>query len=158
MLRGSTLELHVEIKTDAVGNAYKGFEEQVIRTIERMNLRNRVILTCFVPEVLETIRALRPKMPVLASLDRRSAEMMGGIQGALDRFDRIPGCIVAVEKVLLAQTLGFAGQNSEPIASASGSRTTKPIWLTGRNSPSGKSRRTGPISPFAFETRDRCSV
>ena len=57
------------------------------------------------PEVLETVRRLSPSQRVLGSLDRRSAELMGGLPGALDRFARIEGCLVAVEKGLLADSL-----------------------------------------------------
>ena len=39
---------------------------------------------------------------VLASLDLRSAEMLGGIERALARYAAMPGCIVAIEKTLLA--------------------------------------------------------
>jgi glycerophosphoryl diester phosphodiesterase len=105
VLRDSSLELHIEIKTDPMGNPYRGFEEKVIRTVDRLALQDHTILTCFVPEVLETVRSLRPDMGVLASLDRRSAERMGGVAQALARLDAIPGCLVAVEKALLTETL-----------------------------------------------------
>lgn len=107
VLKEARLELHVEIKTDAVGNAYPGLESRVIAALERYDLMERTILTCFVPEVLETVRKVREDARVLISLDRRSAEMMGGIARAFDRIDRIPGCFVAVEKALLAQTFEY---------------------------------------------------
>ena len=44
---------------------------------------------------------------MLASLDRRSAEMMGGLAPALDRFAAIEGCLLAVEKGLLIDSLDF---------------------------------------------------
>jgi glycerophosphoryl diester phosphodiesterase len=45
---------------------------------------------------------------VLVSLDRRSVEMMGGIEPALAQLAAIPGCIVAVEKSLLGLALPLA--------------------------------------------------
>lgn len=102
VFEGSGIELHVEIKTDALGYAYKGLEQRLLEVLARRRNLGPTILTCFVPEVLETVRALAPQQTVLASLDRRSAEMMGGLTPALDRFARIEGCLVAVEKGLLS--------------------------------------------------------
>jgi glycerophosphoryl diester phosphodiesterase len=105
VLRGSALELHVEIKTDALGNPYPGFEERALSVIRRHELVERSILTCFAPEILETIRRLDASIRILASLDRRSAEMMGGLGPALNRFAAIEGCFLAVEKSLLGLCL-----------------------------------------------------
>ena len=99
------VELHVEIKTDALGRAYPGVERQLLGVVARRHLEERVILTCFVPEILATVRKLAPRQRVLGSLDRRSAELMGGLACALDRFAAIDGCLVAVEKGLLADGL-----------------------------------------------------
>ena len=104
----SSLELHIEIKTDAFGNRYPGIEGRLVDAVKRRGLERRAVLTCFVPEGIETVRSLWPQARVLASLDRRSAEMMGGISPALDRFAAIPGCIVAIEKSLLSLTLPLA--------------------------------------------------
>ena len=104
----SSLELHIEIKTDAFGNRYPGIEGRLVDAVKRRGLERRAVLTCFVPEVIETVRRLWPQARVLASLDRRSAEMMGGISPALDHFAAIPGCIVAIEKSLLSLTLPLA--------------------------------------------------
>jgi glycerophosphoryl diester phosphodiesterase len=105
LLGDSALELHVEIKTDALGNRYPGLEARVLAAIDRHGLGGRSILTCFAPEVLETVRRHDPKIRVLASLDRRSAEMLGGLPAALDRFASIDGCFIAVEKSLLGLCL-----------------------------------------------------
>jgi glycerophosphoryl diester phosphodiesterase len=102
---GSLIELHIEIKTNSLGSAYKGLETKLVDLIARRGLEQQVLLTCFVPEVLEKVRRLSPQQRVLGSLDRRSAELMGGLPGALDRFARIEGCLVAVEKGLLADSL-----------------------------------------------------
>jgi glycerophosphoryl diester phosphodiesterase len=110
VLSETTLELHIEIKTDALGNCYAGLEARLIDEIKRRGLERRAIITCFVPGVIATVRRLWPEAQVLASLDRRSAEMMGGIASALAQFAAIPGCIVAVEKSLLGLTLPLALQ------------------------------------------------
>jgi glycerophosphoryl diester phosphodiesterase len=99
------LELHIEIKTDALGNAYPGLERRLVDEVRRRGLAQRAILTCFVPEVLERVHEAGPDIRVLASLDRRSCEMMGGLDCALARLQRIPGIRVAVEKSLLAPAL-----------------------------------------------------
>ena len=104
----SSLELHIEIKTDAFGNPYPGIEQRLVEAVKRRELERRAVLTCFVPEVIATVRRIWPQARVLASLDRRSAEMMGGISPALDRLAAIPDCIVAVEKSLLTLTLPLA--------------------------------------------------
>ena len=104
----SPLELHIEIKTDAFGNPYQGIEGRLVDAVKRRGLQRRAVLTCFVPGAVETVRRLCPEARVLVSLDRRSAEMMGGISPALDRLAAIPDCIVAVEKSLLSLTLPLA--------------------------------------------------
>ena len=53
------------------------------------------------------LQRIDPDQRVLASLDRRSAELLGGIEPALDRFAAIDGCLVAVEKSLLSATLAL---------------------------------------------------
>ncbi|RXH23960.1 glycerophosphodiester phosphodiesterase [Bradyrhizobium nanningense] len=104
----TTLELHIEIKTDALGNAYSGLEARLIERIKRRGLERRTVFTCFVPGVVETLRRLWPEARVLVSLDRRSAEMMGGIEPALVQLAAIPRCIVAVEKSLLGLAFPLA--------------------------------------------------
>lgn len=99
------LELHIEIKTDALGNPYEGLEARALEAVRRHGLQGRTILTCFAPEVLERVRGLDHEIGVLASLDRRSAEMMGGLERAIARFTAIPGCMIAVEKALLVHTM-----------------------------------------------------
>ncbi|MBI3708215.1 MAG: glycerophosphodiester phosphodiesterase [Proteobacteria bacterium] len=105
VLQDSPLELHIEIKTDAVGRAYPGMERRLIDAVAGRGLAARSIITCFVPQILDKVRAEWPEGRVSASLDRRTAEMFGGIEPALDRFLAIASCLIAVEKGLLAATL-----------------------------------------------------
>jgi glycerophosphoryl diester phosphodiesterase len=101
---GTPIELHMEIKTDALGRPYEGLERQLLDVIGRRKLE-QAIVTSFVPGILETVRRLSPRQRVLASLDRRSAELFGGLPAALDRFAVIGNCMVAIEKGLLADSL-----------------------------------------------------
>jgi glycerophosphoryl diester phosphodiesterase len=101
---GSGMELHVEIKTDAFGRPYPDLERRLIDLLARRRMQNDAVLTCFVPQVLENVRQLSSRQRVLASLDRRSAEMLGGLEPALERLMAIEDCMVAVEKGLLAES------------------------------------------------------
>ncbi|QSI32737.1 glycerophosphodiester phosphodiesterase [Variovorax sp. RKNM96] len=98
------MELHVEIKTDAAGELPAGAVARMVQALHDAGVAKRSYLTCFVPEVLEQVLACWPSGRVLASLDHRSAEMLGGIGRALARYAAMPGCVVAVEKRLLAAT------------------------------------------------------
>jgi glycerophosphoryl diester phosphodiesterase len=102
---GTSIELHIEVKTDALGRPYEGLEKRLLDVIGRRKLERQAVVTSFVPEILETVRRLSPHQRVLGSLDRRSAELFGGLPAALDRFAVIGNCMVAVEKGLLADSL-----------------------------------------------------
>jgi glycerophosphoryl diester phosphodiesterase len=104
LFRPTRMELHVEIKTNAAGELPDGAIARMVRRLHDAQVADRSILTCFVPEVLEAVRREWPQGRVLASLDHRSAEMLGGIGAALRRYEEIPGCFVAVQKALLAAT------------------------------------------------------
>jgi glycerophosphoryl diester phosphodiesterase len=81
----SSLELHIEIKTDAFGYPYPGIEGRLVDAVKRHGLAQRAVLTCFVPGAIEIVRRLCPQARVL-----------------------VPDCIVAVEKSLLSLTLPLA--------------------------------------------------
>jgi glycerophosphoryl diester phosphodiesterase len=102
---GTPIELHIEIKTGALGRPYEGLEKRLLDVIGRRKLEQQAVVTSFVPEILETVRRLSPQQRVLGSLDRRSAELFGGLPAALDRFAAIGNCMIAVEKGLLADSL-----------------------------------------------------
>jgi glycerophosphoryl diester phosphodiesterase len=104
---GTAIELHIEIKTDAGGRLYPGLEQRLVDLVAGRGLLERAILTCFAPRALETIRRLSARQRLLASVNQRSADAMGGLSAALDRFAAIDGCLVAVEKGLLADNFGF---------------------------------------------------
>jgi glycerophosphoryl diester phosphodiesterase len=94
------IELEIEMKMDAFGNPYPGLLDKVIALVRERGLASRVVLTCFVPEVIEEVRAKAPEMRRLASVDRRSCEAFGGVDRTLKRFVDL-GCIIAVEQSLL---------------------------------------------------------
>lgn len=102
---GSGIELHIEIKLAADGRRYPGLEQRLVDVIRARRLEETAILTCFATKALEIVREIAPTQRVLASVNQRSADGMGGLEAALDRFASIPGCLVAVEKGLLAERL-----------------------------------------------------
>lgn len=108
------IELEIEMKMDAYGNPYPGLLDKVIALVEARNMASRVVLTCFVPEVIEEIRAKAPHMRRLASVDRRSCEAFGGVDRTLQRFVDL-GCIIAVEQSLLRlcvdRAVGIVGRD-----------------------------------------------
>jgi len=104
LFKPTGMELHVEIKTDAAGELPHGAIPRLVQKLHDAGVADRSILTCFVPDVLEQVSRAWPQGRVLASLDHRSAEMLGGIGRALARYADIPNCIVAVQKTLLAAT------------------------------------------------------
>lgn len=101
------IEIEIEMKMDAFGNPYPGLLDKVIALVEARKMASRVVLTCFVPEVIEEIRSKAPGMRRLASVDRRSCEAFGGVDRTLQRFVDL-GCIIAVEQSLLRLTVDRA--------------------------------------------------
>jgi glycerophosphoryl diester phosphodiesterase len=96
----TALDLELELKTDARGRPYPGLIEKTAKLVEAREMVSRVRLTCFVPEVLEDVRSQAGRFRRLASLDRRSAEMLGGLDQAIQRFLDLD-CTIAVERTLL---------------------------------------------------------
>src|SRR5215204_1459939 len=86
------LELELEMKTDAWGLPYPGLIEKTVTLVVARGLTERVRLTCFVPEVIEDLRGQAGQFRRLASLDRRSAEMLGGVERAIERFVALDCC------------------------------------------------------------------
>lgn len=111
---GSRMELHIELKTDAFGRPYPDLERRLIDLLARRRMQNDAVLTCFVPQMLKNVRQLSSRQRVLASLDRRSAEMLGGLEPALERLMAIEDCMVAVEKGLLAQSFDLCRERLGP--------------------------------------------
>jgi glycerophosphoryl diester phosphodiesterase len=105
VFQSSPFDLQIEIKTDAFGTPYPGLEAQVIAMVRRRGMDDRIVFNSFIPSILERVRTLWPGARLLASLDRRSAEMMGGLVAALDRFASMEGSVMAVEKSILAPML-----------------------------------------------------
>jgi glycerophosphoryl diester phosphodiesterase len=102
---GSGIELHIEIKTDITGHRYRGLEQRLVDVITQRKLHDTAILTCFAPKALEIVHGIAPRQRLLASVNQRSADAMGGLDKALDRFVALEDCLVAIEKGLLAEKL-----------------------------------------------------
>jgi len=94
-------ELFIEVKTDALGRAYRDLERKILAAVARHRMTERAAIVCFVPEILETARAIEPRIQVLAPVFRQTAQMHGGLERMIDRLDRIPRCLVSVERTLL---------------------------------------------------------
>jgi glycerophosphoryl diester phosphodiesterase len=107
---GSGMELHIEIKTDASDRRYPGLEQQLVDIICARKLEDTAILTCFAPRALEIVRETSRTQRVLASINQRSVDALGGLTAALDRLTAIDGCLVAVEKGVLAERLDLCLQ------------------------------------------------
>jgi glycerophosphoryl diester phosphodiesterase len=104
---GSDIELHIEIKTDSNGRRYPGLEQRLVDVIADRKLHVTAILTCFAPRALEIVRGIAPKQRLLASVNQRLADAMGGLDKALDRFLAMDGCLIAIEKGLLTEKLDY---------------------------------------------------
>jgi glycerophosphoryl diester phosphodiesterase len=101
----TAVELHIEIKTDAVGSPYPGLEQRVVDLVRRRKLERRAFISCFAPGVVETAHRLWPQARLEVPVDRRSAEILGGVGPTLDRFAGATGCLFSVERTMLAPTL-----------------------------------------------------
>ena len=100
----SKLELEIEFKLGANGELYPGVIEKVVGLVEARRMSERVVLTCFIPEVLQEVRSKAPAIRRLASLDRRSCEFFGGVDKAVERFSGVADTL-AVEQSFLGLTL-----------------------------------------------------
>lgn len=96
----TTLELHVELKNDVLGTPYPGLAAAVTTALKARGVAGRAVVTSFVPEVLEDLRAAAPEMRRLASLNGMSATMLGGLDAALARLAPLVD-VVAIEKTLM---------------------------------------------------------
>lgn len=104
----TTLELHVELKSDDQGVPYPGLAARAAAMIDDYGLANRTVLTSFNPEVLAEIRKVAPHISTLCSFDRNSAERFGLVDG-LTRIAETAD-MIAIEKTLLDQHWdGIAG-------------------------------------------------
>ena len=106
------------------------------------------ILTCFAPKALEIVRGIAPRQRVLASVNQRSADAMGGLDGGARplRGDRgLPG----------RRREGAAGRKARLLPRAPRPRTgSAPGCPTSRRtSPTGWRSRCGRSPPTARTSR-----
>ncbi|MFK4824934.1 glycerophosphodiester phosphodiesterase family protein [Paenochrobactrum sp. BZR 588] len=95
------LELHIELKKDAKGQAYQGLEAKAATAIDKFGLAERAYLTSFSVDVLKTIRDKAPHIRTLNSYHMPDAEAEGVVEGLKTRL--AVADIVAVEKQLLGK-------------------------------------------------------
>ena len=107
-------DLHVEIKLDAEGRRYPGIEARVLTALTRRGLAERCVVTSFSPDVLVDLRRLAPGQRLLASVNQRSADALGGFEQALARFTAVPIEYLAVEKSLLPTVMAQCRRHFEP--------------------------------------------
>ncbi|CAK03829.1 glycerophosphodiester phosphodiesterase family protein [Rhizobium johnstonii] len=100
VFKDTSLELHIELKTNADGTPYEGLAAKAAATVDRLDLAKRSILTSFHPDALVDIRKVAPHIRTLSSFDSRSVERLGLMNG----LSLLKECsdIIAVEKSLLA--------------------------------------------------------
>lgn len=103
-------QLQIELKTDALGNAYHGLEEKTLDLLEGRGMLERCVLTSFSPQVLATVRNLHPAIPLLASVNLRSVEMLGGVEKCLQTFASIPGCTITMDRKMLTALESLASE------------------------------------------------
>lgn len=95
----TSLEVHIELKTDVARSPYDGLEAKAIALIHQLGLAERSILTSFLPQVLAKARKIAPHIRTLSSFDSQSADRMGlaaGLETMLGVSD-----IIAIERGLL---------------------------------------------------------
>ncbi|MFA1627473.1 glycerophosphodiester phosphodiesterase family protein [Rhizobium mongolense] len=100
IFKDSALELHIELKADANGDAYPGLERRAANLVDGLKLADRSFLTSFHASVLQTVREVAPHIRTLSSFDRAAAERLG-LRSGLEKMEELAD-IIAVEKSLLA--------------------------------------------------------
>ncbi len=96
----SSLELHVELKSDALGNPYAGLSAKILDLLRRFDVLDRTILTSFTPSVLKEVRYMDGHVRLLASVNARVVEMLGGLEKSIRHFHSSDVCRVAFDKHL----------------------------------------------------------
>lgn len=102
VLAPSKVELHIELKSDANHVPYPGIVKAVLAELAPYNLGSRAVLTSFDPGVVDEVRRLVPNGRRLASIDRHSAERLGGFEVAVRKMAELVD-IVAIEKTLMRE-------------------------------------------------------
>ena len=79
-LAPGTVSVLLELKTDPLSTPYPDLEAKVIDLVEKHGMEERVRYLCFVPEVVERVRELRPQASVATPFQRPTLQMLGGLQ------------------------------------------------------------------------------
>lgn len=111
LLKQTSHRLFIEIKSDALGNASPGLEAKVLTALRAHGMIDRCTLTSFAPNVLHRLRALDSDVPLLASVNFRSIEMLGGLQESLRQFALVRNCGLTLETKLIAALKASGGHD-----------------------------------------------
>lgn len=93
-------KLHIEIKSDPMGNPYPGIVEKVCTEIARFGLIERSYLTSFDVSILDECRRHAPEIARLVSVNGAWAEKQGGLKAFLAQVDDLVD-IVAIHHELM---------------------------------------------------------
>ena len=102
-LAGTSVTLGVEIKTGPDAAPYPDFEANVLGVLQRHGVLDRTMMLSFVPDCLERVRAVVPDLEVMACVWRPQVEILGGLEKAIARWNRIDGVILAIQEELLTR-------------------------------------------------------
>ena len=105
VFQNTSLEVHIELKSDHGGRPYPGLEARVLSAIHQYRLGQRAILTSFNCEVLTNVRRLDSSAQVLFSVDNRTLDRAGGLGPVMRQVGTLRDVYVAVEQSLLRGSL-----------------------------------------------------
>lgn len=107
-----SIELWIELKSDADGKPYAGLVEKAAAAIHAAGLDDRSAMHSFDISVVEQVRAVAPVLLRLVSVDARSAAAYGGLPAFLDRVSDLVDIVgihhelFEAEYALIANTIG----------------------------------------------------
>ncbi|MEZ5865963.1 MAG: glycerophosphodiester phosphodiesterase family protein [Geminicoccaceae bacterium] len=102
VFRDAPLDLHIELKSDGDHVPYPGIVDAVVAVLAGFDFGRRAMLTSFDPDVLGLIRDALPCGRRLCSIDRASAERLGGLARAVRHFEPLVE-VVAIQKDLMRE-------------------------------------------------------
>lgn len=108
-----SIELWIELKSDADGIPYTGLVEKAAAAINATGLDERSALHSFDISVVEQVRDVAPDLLRLVSVDARTAKAHGGMAAFLDRVGNLADVVgihhelFEAEYDLIADTIGL---------------------------------------------------
>ena len=102
-------QLHIEIKANDAGKAYKGIVDQIVTLIDEYDLAERCYLTSFDIELLETCREYAPDISRLISVNAEWAERQGGLKAFLAKVEDLVE-VIAIHHELMDKEWDFLSE------------------------------------------------